>query len=180
MKYILEGQETERLKFRLLTGDDYDAWLPMFADVATGAFLGMAHLKTSKEQCDNWFEKSLARYDAQRGGMNVLVDKQTNKLVGQCGLLIQDVDDEEKVEVGYSILPEYWHKGYATEAARKCRDYAFENGFSDDIISIIDTQNEGSKKVARNNGMQLWKETDFKGMQVHVYRITKEEWQRLQ
>jgi len=59
--------------------------------------------------------------------MNALIDKKTNLLVGQCGLLIQSVQNIERLEIGYSILPEYWYNGYASESAIKCKNYAFEN-----------------------------------------------------
>jgi len=89
---------------------------------------------------------------------------------------MQEVDGVLRMEVGYSILPEYWRKGYATEAARKCRDYAFEQGYTDSLISIIHPDNINSKQVAMRNGMQLYKHTSYKTMQVDVFRILKDEW----
>jgi RimJ/RimL family protein N-acetyltransferase len=56
------------------------------------------------------------------------------------------------LEVGYSILSSYQGKGYASEATKKCRDYAFFNNFSSSLISIIHPENTGSKEVAQNNG----------------------------
>ncbi len=180
MKYLLSGEETERLKFRLLQSSDYDDWMPLFSDSNTARFLGMHHLETPKEQCDLWFEKSMFRHENDTGGMNVLIDKQTGKMVGQCGLLVQEVEGESIMEIGYSILPQYCGRGYASEAAKKCRDYAFTQGFNDKLHSIIHTENYGSMKVAEHNGMQRWKNLpDYKGMPVYLYRITIEEWQRL-
>lgn len=179
MKYLLTGEETERLKFRLLESNDYDEWIPLFSDNGTAKFLGMADLKTSKEQCDLWFEKSLKRHTDDTGGMNVLVDKSTNKMVGQCGLLIQEVDGETIMEIGYSILPQFRGTGYASEAAKKCRDHAFTHGYTDKLHSIINIENYGSIKVAENNGMRIWKTLpDYKGMAVFIYRMTLEEWQQ--
>ena len=180
MKYLLTGQETQRLHFRLLTPDDYNGWLPLFHHPDAGRFLGMDHLKTAIEQCDLWFEKSLARYQNGTGGMNVLMDKQTGKMIGQCGLLIQEVQDEQIMEIGYSILPAQWGKGYASEAAKKCRDYAFEHRFTDRLHSIIHPENFGSMKVAENNGMQNHRFiADYRGMPAHLYRITRDEWEKL-
>ncbi len=177
MKYILTGEETERLLFRPLELSDYDAWLPLFDDIETSKFLGMSHLTTSQEKCDLWFEKCLARYKDDTGGMNVLTDKQTGKMIGQCGLLVQEVNTDIIMEIGYSILPQYQGKGYASESARKCRDYAFINGYADVLHSIIHIENQGSIKVAVHNGMHMWRALpDYKGMPVHIYRITREEW----
>ena len=180
MNYLLSGEETERLRFRLLLQSDYDEWLNLFIGTDAARFLGMGHLPTAKEQCDLWFEKGFERYKNQKGGMNVLIDKQTGKLVGQCGLLLQEIEDQTIMEVGYSLLPQSWGKGYAIEAASKCRDYAFSNGYTDVLYSIIHIENTSSVRVAEKNGMRLHRFlSDFKGMPVNLYRITREEWEIL-
>jgi len=43
--------------------------------------------------------------------MNVLIHKQTGEFIGQYGLLIQNVDNTEELEVAYSIIPQ--HRGKA-------------------------------------------------------------------
>jgi RimJ/RimL family protein N-acetyltransferase len=83
------------------------------------------------------------------------------------------VDDIQELEIGYSILPKFWNQGYATEAARKCKEHAFQNDFSDSLISIIHIKNIQSEKVARKNGMELDKKTIFKEMPVNIFRINK-------
>ena len=174
--YLLENQETRRLKFRKLRGDDYDAWLPLFRQPGVAGFLGLAHLASPEDQCELWFERAFKRYNDNTGGMNALIDKKTGNLVGQSGLLVQYVDDLERLEVGYSILPQYWRQGYATEAARKCRDYAFEEMLTKSLISIIHVENLNSIKVAGNNGMAFSHETLYKDTPVKIYQITREEW----
>ena len=83
-------------------------------------FLGMDPNLSEKEMCEIWFEKTFNRYENELGVMNALIDKKTNLLVGQCGLLIQSVQNIERLEIGYSILPEYWHNGYASESPFSC------------------------------------------------------------
>ena len=109
--------------------------------------------------------------------MNVLIQKATGTFLGQCGLLIQTVDGVDELEIGYSLLPLYRGKGYAIEAARKCRDFAFENNLSDSLISIIDPDNVASQKVALQNGMKLDKCTIYKDGHYNIYRIHKNEWE---
>lgn len=179
MKFLLTGQETERLIFRLLTPDDFDNWLELFKDTSVGRFLGMESIPTSEGQCKKWFELSENRYKNDLGGMNVLIDKTTGELVGQCGLLVQELDDQEEIEIGYSVLPKFQNKGYASEAAQKCRDYAFTNNIVDSLISIIHIENISSEKVALKNGMKKSKQTIFKEMPVNVFRIERSEWEQL-
>ena len=180
MKYILEGQETERLKFRLLKEDDFDEWVELFTDNGVSKVLGMDKLGTPKEQCEKWFEWTHDRYKNNLGGQNILIDKSTNKIVGQSGLLVREIDGIKEIEIAYSILPSSRQKGFATEASQKCRDYAFENNFSKRLISIINTKNPNSAKVALNNGMQKDRTIDFHGNQVNIYQITLSEWKNLQ
>lgn len=173
MKYLLTGQETERLTFAMLTKEYFDDWLPLFDEPSVPIFLGMDTSLSKKELCEAWFKKSLGRHENQTGGMNVLIDKTTRKIVGQCGLLIQDIEGQQHMEIGYSVLPEHWGKGYATEAAVKCKIYAFENNFADELISMIHVDNIGSETVARKNGMLPAKHiANYKGQPVNIFKIT--------
>ena len=177
MNYLLTGKSSERLTFRLLTRDDFNDWVPLFASKETAVFLGMDIHLSPEECCEFWFTKSLGRYEKQTGGMNVLVDKQTGKMVGQCGLIIQDIEGEKLMEIGYAILPEHWGKGYASEAAMFCKHYAFEHNFTDAIISMIHVDNIGSETVARKNGMSQHKYLpSYQGQPMNMFRITKEEY----
>jgi len=174
MKYLLEGQETERLQFRLLEPEDFDSWIPLFYEPNVPKFLGLDPKLSERELCDLWFNKVFDRYQDNLGGMNVLIDKKTDQLVGQCGLLVQTVENQERLEIGYSILPKFWNQGYATESARKCKEFAFENRFTDSLISIIHVDNISSEKVALNNGMTLEKKLEsYKGNPVNIFRIDK-------
>lgn len=179
MKYLLTGKETERLKFRLLNQNDFDTWLDFFKNSDSAKFLGMEKIPTPEKQCEEWFKICMNRYEKDLGGMNVLIDKTSNEFIGQCGLLVQEVDGKKELEIGYSIMPNFWNKGYASEASKKCRDFAFKNNFAESIISIVHVDNIRSEMVARKNGMKPEKKTIYKEMPVNVFRIWKEEWEKL-
>lgn len=179
MNYLLTGEETERLSFRLLVEDDFNTWVNFFEAKDVAKFLLMDPHLSPTELCQKWFEKSLGRYDQNLGGMNVLIDKHTDEFIGQCGLLIQDIEGDRFLEIGYSILPKFWNQGYATEAAIKCRDFAFEQGYTDSLISLIHKENYGSEKVAINNGMVLFKNTlKEPNESFNMFRIEKKEWEK--
>ncbi len=170
MNLLLEGQETERLRFRKLEPTDFDTWLPFHQDPLSSKFWeGLP--KNPVEACQQWFDKAFHRYENNLGGMNVLVNKKTNEFIGQCGLLIQTVDGIKELEIGYSILPIHWRQGYATEAAQKCKIFAKENNLAKSLISTIHIANIASQKVALNNGMHLDKTTVYDDNPVHIYRI---------
>lgn len=111
------------------------------------------------------------------GGQNVLVSKETNQLVGQCGLLVREIDNSFEIEIAYSILQKFRGNGYAIESAKKCRDFAFENNFHDRLVSIIIPENKSSKNVAERNGMKLMKRINYGSKQMDLFQITKLEWE---
>ena len=173
-KLLLFNEETERLKFRKLVDSDFDSWKPLFYEKDAAVFLGMDPKLDVDELCKAWFTKCNWRYDNLKGGMNVLIHKESGELIGQTGLLIQEVDGKEMIEIGYSILPKFWGQGYASEAAVKCKEYAFKNELANELVSIIHPDNHGSAKVAMNNGMKLFKSIEnYKEMPVNIFRIKK-------
>ena len=96
------------------------------------------------------------RYRRDGFGLWAVVEKETGVMVGQCGLSWQSLGDGRQVpEVGYLLERAAWHKGYATEAARACRDYAFEILGFEEVYSIIRDNNLPSQAVARRNGMTV-------------------------
>jgi RimJ/RimL family protein N-acetyltransferase len=175
VKYLLNNQGTERLHFRNILDSDFDVWLEFFRDPKTHQH--WSPLQNPPEvECEKWYEKQNWRYENNMGGMNALIEKQSGKLVGHCGLLVQTVDDISELEIGYSLLPEFWQRGFASEAARKCRDFAFANELALSLISIISRTNIPSQKVAMNNGMHQEKSTVYHGNEVFIYRIFRREW----
>lgn len=172
MKYLLTGEETERLKFRLVEPSDFDVWMGLFKTKNIAKFLDLDSKLSELELCNKWFDKAFHRYENDLGGMNALIDKKTDQLIGQCGLLIQTIENIVRLEIGYSILPQFCGKGYASEAAIKCRDFAFEHSFVNSIFSMIHLENIGSEKVALRNGMSFEKKVDA----FNIFRIDKENW----
>ncbi|MFM9987210.1 GNAT family N-acetyltransferase [Flavobacterium sp.] len=178
MKYTLEGQETERLKFRLLNIEDFNDCVELFKDIEVCRFLGVDKIETPNERCKLWFEMTFERYKNDLGGHNILLDKKTNKIIGQSGLLVREIEGKQEIEIAYSILPEYRKKGFATESTEKCKNFAFDNNYSESLISIIHTENINSEKIAKKNGMRKDKNIHFKGMSVNIYRINFSEWKK--
>jgi [ribosomal protein S5]-alanine N-acetyltransferase len=176
-KLLLFGEETVRLQFDQVTQHHFVDWLRFCSETNSLKFIFPNDNRKPEQLCEVWFERVFFRYANNLGGMNALIDKNTQILVGQCGLLVQTVDQIEELEIGYSLMPESRGKGYALEAAKKCRDFAFHNQLSDSLISIIHPENLASIQVAKNNGMRVEKRTIFHGIEVCIYRITREEWE---
>ena len=118
----------------------------------------------SEEEVEQWLVKQQLRYAHDGFGLWAVLDKVTGKMIGQCGLTMQDANGRQVVEVGYLFRRDHWHRGYATEAARACKRYAFDVLDEDEVFSIIRDNNLASQAVARRNGMEP------RGMFVKHYR----------
>lgn len=168
--------QTDRMYLRELCADDLDALSKILRDEETmyayeGAF--------SEAETLEWLERQQTRYQKYGFGLWAAVLNDTDELIGQCGLTMQpwrraavsseasaspdtrrgillcDEHDEhiELLEVGYLFRRDCWHKGYATEAARACMEYAFRELNADEVCSIIRDTNTASQRVALRNGM---------------------------
>jgi ribosomal-protein-alanine N-acetyltransferase len=173
---LMFGQSSERLTFRRLDQSDFDEWLKFCKDANSLKYIWLTDNDSANEKCKVWFDRVFNRYNNYLGGMNALIKKDNTEFVGQCGLLIHTVDGVEELEIGYSLMPEYRGKGYAIEAANKCKDYAFANNLSESLISIIHIDNKESETVAIKNGMKLDKTTSYNNSKVNIFRINKSDW----
>lgn len=142
--------ETERLYLRRMDQNDYDALCAILQNEETmyayeGAF--------SDAEVQVWLDRQLVRHEKYGFGLWAAVLKETSEMIGQCGLMMQPWKDREVLEIGYLFCRNYWHKGYATEAAAACKEYAFETLDADEVCSIIRDNNIASQRVALRNGM---------------------------
>ena len=108
----------------------------------------------SDTEVREWLDRQLARYRSDGFGLWAVELSGTGELIGQCGLTWQEFDGGRVMEVGYLFERAFWHHGYATEAARACRDYAFDVLGAEEVFSIIRDTNAASLAVARRNGMK--------------------------
>ena len=60
----------------------------------------------------------------------------------------------EKVELGYSLHPNYWGQGLATEMATSLVNYGFNQLGFDEITAVTDPENSASQNVLQKAGMQ--------------------------
>ena len=149
MKVILE---TRRLLLRELRQEDFDdACLLLQDPEVMYAYEG----PFSREEVQAWLDKQLRRYREDGFGLWALVEKSSGTLIGQCGLTLQDYKGRRVPEIGYLLRRAYWHQGFAIEAARACREYAFQALGFREVYSIIRDTNFPSQQVALRNGMDL-------------------------
>jgi ribosomal-protein-alanine N-acetyltransferase len=93
--------------------------------------------------------------DAERFDLWPVIEKASNQLVGDCGLLDKEVDGRTEIELNYVFTTAAWGKGYATEIGKALIQYAFNEIGTERVIALIDPQNTASEHVARKVGMHF-------------------------
>ena len=172
----LDGLQTTRLTTRLLTQEDVVPLIEFFGDPVNTTFLPNPQMQPKEERANDLITIVRNRYAEKGSGLQALILKDTGEFAGMCGLLRQEVNGKEEIEVGYHLLRRFWGNGYATEAAQKFRDHGFENNWADTIISIIHPLNFPSKNVALRNGMTYREKAIFRGSECDIFRIDRKEW----
>ena len=161
--------ETKRLYLREMTQNDFASLCKILQDdEAMYAYEGAF----SDAEVQEWLDRQIARYNKWGFGLWAVVLKDTDEMIGQCGLTFQPWKGKEVLEIGYLFQKQYWHKGYAVESAEGCKKYAFEIINADEVCSIIRDTNIPSQNVALRNGMV---KTDsavkhYKGVDMPHYR----------
>lgn len=153
--------ETKRLLLRPVTMSDADALLCVFGDAEVMHY--SAGVKTV-EGVQQWIRDCSTSYAAHGYGPWALVVKSSGEVIGYCGLFyFEDVNGRPEVEVGYRLARAYWDHGYATEAVRAVRDYAFASLGLMRLIALIDPGNLASIRVAEKAGMHYKADVMFAG-----------------
>ena len=142
--------ETQRLYLREMNQADFQSLCRILQDEkAMYAYEGAF----SDAEVQEWLDRQISRYQKWRFGLWAVILKETDEMIGQCGLTMQPWKNEEVLEIGYLLERSHWHQGYAIEAARACKKYAFDVLKADEVCSIIRDTNVASQKVAVRNGM---------------------------
>ncbi|UOE95050.1 GNAT family N-acetyltransferase [Alkalihalobacillus sp. LMS39] len=117
----------------------------------------------SKDKVEKWIKWNIDNYKRYNHGLWAVILKNEDKFIGDCGITMQIIEKETVPEIGFHIIKDYWNKGYATEAANACKDYAFKILNYPKVFSYTTVKNIPSQKVAKKIGMQEYKKFEKNG-----------------
>lgn len=139
---------TERLRLRMLQDSDFEEYAAIHMDPEVTKYTARVQF----DRAEAWRHLAMvAGHWHLRGfGMWGVFEKGTGALVGRVGF--HEPEGWPDFELGWTIGRNWWGKGYATEAARRCVDFAFHEMGRDHLISLIDPQNTASIRVAERIG----------------------------
>ncbi|GAB4437038.1 MAG: hypothetical protein OHK0015_29430 [Chloroflexi bacterium OHK40] len=136
---------TRRLLLREFLAEDEEALAPIFADREMMRFYPEPF---TRERTRAWIARAMRLYRERGYGLWALIRRDDGLFLGDCGIVPQQIEGQELLEIGYHVRREQWGRGYATEAATACRDYAFANLGAPLVCSIVDPANHASQRVA--------------------------------
>lgn len=164
--------ETERLTLRPLSASDLDAVHRISNDPLVRRYL-WDDQPVLKDAVEGVISRSLQCF-AEEGCGLFGVRLRDGELIGYCGLL--HVETTGRVELLYALMPKWWGKGLATEAALACLRFAFEEGGLERVVAGADPPNTASLRVIEKLGMSPIGEI-LPG--VPYFELTREEFQHL-
>jgi RimJ/RimL family protein N-acetyltransferase len=157
--------ETDRLRLREWREEDHAPLVAFYTDAAVARFISVP-----RNRADAWrFLAVRSGHWSLRGyGPWALEEKASGQWVGHCGLWFPHGWPEP--ELMWSLAPAARGRGYATEAARRARDYAYRDLGWTTLVSCIVPENVASQRVAQRLGATLERTIELVGHQTGLYR----------
>lgn len=165
--------ETPRLFLRRLEERDAERLLEIYQEPGLLEYFSVGPPETL-EDARAAIRRHMLRYEEWGFGLWATVLRETGELIGRCGLILQNLDWGQEIEVAYIISHEQWGKGLASEAARAIRDYGFEQLKQERLVCLVHVENERSKRVARAIGMSPERQTKYYGLDVDVFAMSRQ------
>ena len=183
--------QTKRLLLTPLAPTDLDVALEMFTDPEVVKYVcDLMNKDTISKEMSDWIK---------RGGNGCIgiwciSDRETGEKYGSAMLLPMPVEDDDTdyslvvpgqmpdgdVEIGFFLKRSAWSHGFATEACKRLLEFAFQDTPLNEVVASFDVKNVASKKVLEKAALVDRGMMRCYGEDGPSYRITRDEWYRLQ
>ena len=141
-----------------MTENDLDWLAALYADAEVTRHLG--GLKTRDQVADMLRKRVIEYYDANPGlGVWMTIERATGEPVGFH--LLNNIQGETIIQVGYGLLKPAWGRGFATEMAEAVLRYGFANLGLPHIAGIASLPNVASQNVLAKIGLERRGERAF-------------------
>jgi RimJ/RimL family protein N-acetyltransferase len=162
---------TERLLLRQWRPEDAEALAEVYARPEVEEQLGPYDLTGTRAQIERftrqWRDEGFSHWATE--------ERATQRLVGRIGLLRHHdwPESEDPVEVGWTLHPDYWGRGLATEGGRAAMQCWADLLFDPQLISITRPANARSRAVMERLGLTLRGSTFWRGHEHVWYAIDR-------
>lgn len=142
--------KTERLRLREITDADVNSLFAIFSNDQLTRYYGQDSLKEIEQAqaLVNLFAKNFEVKRGIRWGIELV---ETGHLIGTIGFHAW-LSNHRKAEIGYEIHPDYWRKGYISEALHPVISYGFNEMNLKRIGAIVYLENDASNQLLTKFG----------------------------
>ena len=161
---------TTRLVLRGFTEDDVDPLHRILSDADVLRYFPDPR-PPPRERVQKIIAHQLQHWEQHGYGWWALEPRSNKELIGWSGL--QFLPETVEVEVGYLLGKPFWGQGLATEAARACVQYGFEQLDLQAIVGIVHPDNLASQRIIAKLGLSFVDRARYFGMDCYHYRIER-------
>ena len=145
--------ETERLSLRRLTVDDAEFILALLNEPSFLRYIGDKKVRNLDDARQYILNGPVGSYERHGFGLNCVELRESHTPIGMCGLLKRD--ELPDPDIGFALLPDFWSKGFAFEAAQAVLKDARERLQLQRILAITSLDNEASINLLQRLGFKF-------------------------
>ena len=134
--------ETPRLLVRPITVDDAPFILTLLNELSFLRYIGDKQVRNLEDARQYILNGPVASYERHGFGLCLMELRESHTLAGMCGILKRDELPEP--DIGFALLPDFWNKGLAFEAATAVLNDARERLNIQRVLAITSLDNEAS------------------------------------
>ncbi|GAB2775584.1 GNAT family N-acetyltransferase [Salinimicrobium soli] len=171
--------ETARLILRKIELEDAADIQAIRSDQKVMTYMDSYEHKTL-EDSEKFISEGLQRYDSQKGLFWGLVEKSSKEFIGDFSFWRIDRKNS-RAEIGYTLKPQYWGKGYMKEAMLRLITFGFDDLNLHSLEANINPGNENSRNILLKLGFKkegYFRENYFyngKYLDSEIYSLLKKD-----
>jgi len=161
--------ETPRLTLRPFCLSDADAFFAIFGDPEVFRQTARSKTLADVEAARAWLAREAPLAVARGFGHWAVLERSDGSLIGSCGL--GAVPDSRDLELGFTIAPARWGRGYATEIAAACARHGLSRLRAPRVVSLTSPTNLAAQRVLEKIGMRYLRDEWEDGALWLVYAL---------
>ena len=151
--------KSERLIFKKFKKEDFPLYFQLTGNEQVMKMISGKAL--SKEEALQRFENILIlNKKVKELGYFIVKSIHDGSFIGLAKIVLHE---NKEAEIGYSLLPENWGKGYGSEISRALVKEAKHFDFIESLVAIIDPENIASKKILEKSHFNLVQACEMEG-----------------
>lgn len=149
--------ETPRLILRDWQEEDLEPFRELNSDEEVMRYFPKTY---SAEETDVFYRAIIKEFEEYNYGLYAVEIKESNEFIGFIGFhrATFEADFTPCIEIGWRLKRDAWGKGYATEGAKACLEYGFNNLNFKEVYSFTAKINKPSQNVMKKIGMHYIKD----------------------